>query len=80
MSDELVNGKKFKLYIVLDDYNGELLAINEYTSLTSLRVQNVLSKVICECSKLSVKRVDNGTEFISHTLKQWCSKYNNIQH
>lgn len=76
MSDALVDGRKFRLFNVLDDYNRESLAIEVDTSLPSLRVQRVLSKVISERSKPSVIRVDNGPEFISHTLKQWCSENN----
>lgn len=76
MSDALVDGRKFRLFNVLDDYNRESLAIEADTSLPSLRVQRVLSKVISERSKPSVIRVDNGPEFISHTLQQWCSENN----
>ncbi len=76
MSDSLVDGRKFRLFNVLDDYNRESLAIEVDTSLPSLRVQRVLCKVISERSKPSVIRVDNGPEFISHTLQQWCSENN----
>lgn len=76
MSDALVDGRKFRLFNVLDDYNRESLAIEADTSLPSLRVQRVLSKVISERSKPLVIRVDNGPEFISHTLQQWCSENN----
>ncbi len=76
MSDALVDGRKFRLFNVLDDYNRESLAIEVDTSLPSLRVQRVLSKVISERRKPSVIRVDNGPEFISHTLQQWCSENN----
>ncbi|MGI8584649.1 MAG: IS3 family transposase [Chitinophagaceae bacterium] len=78
MSDALTDGRKFRLFNVLDDYNRESLAIEVDTSLPSLRVQRVLCKVISERSKPSIIRVDNGPEFISHTLQQWCSENNII--
>jgi len=73
MSDALMDGRKFRLFNVLDDYNRESLAIEVDTSLPSLRVQRVLNKLINERSKPTNIRVDNGPEFISHTLQQWCS-------
>jgi putative transposase len=74
MSDSLVDGRKFRLFNVLDDYNRESLAIEIDTSLPSLRVQRVLNRLINERSKPAIIRVDNGPEFISHTLQQWCEQ------
>ena len=74
MSDALEDGRKFRLFNVLDDYNRESLAIEVDTSLPSLRVQRILNKLIIERSKPTNIRVDNGPEFISHTLQQWCSE------
>lgn len=74
MSDALVDGRKFRLFNVLDDYNRESLAIEVDTSLPSLRVQRVLKRLINERSKPNIIRVDNGPEFISHVLQQWCEQ------
>ena len=76
MSDALVDGRKFRLFNVLDDYNRESLAIEVDTSLPSLRVQRVLSRLIIDRSKPATIRVDNGPEFISHILGQWCQDNN----
>lgn len=78
MSDALVDGRKFRLFNVLDDYNRESLAIEADTSLPSLRVQRVLNRLTNERSKPAIIRVDNGPEFISHTLQQWCEDKNII--
>lgn len=72
MSDALVDGRKFRLLNVIDDYNRESLAIEVDTSLPSLRVQRVLNRLIAQRSKPVTIRVDNGPEFISHLLQQWC--------
>lgn len=76
MSDALMDGRKFRLFNVLDDYNRESLAIEVDTSLPSLRVQRVLSRLINERSKPAIIRVDNGPEFISHILGEWCEENN----
>jgi putative transposase len=73
MSDSLVDGRKFRLFNVMDDYNRESLAIEVDTSLPSLRVIRVLERLVNERGVPANIRCDNGPEFISHKLEQWCS-------
>jgi putative transposase len=73
MSDRLTDGRRFRLLNILDDYNRESLAIEVDTSLPSLRVIRVLDKLIGERGCPSNIRCDNGPEFISHKLEEWCS-------
>lgn len=73
MSDSLVDGRKFRLFNVIDDFNRESLAIEVDTSLPSLRVIRVLEKLITQRGCPANIRCDNGPEFISHKLGQWCS-------
>jgi len=75
MSDALTDGRKFRLLNVLDDFNRESLAVEVDTSLPSLRVLRVLNRIIRERSTPSIIRVDNGPEFISHILQQWCDEH-----
>ena len=72
MSDSLVDGRKFRLLNVMDDFNRESLAIEVDSSLSSLRVIRVLEQLISKRGKPANIRVDNGPEFISHKLEQWC--------
>lgn len=72
MSDTLVDGRRFRLFNVLDDFNRESLAIEVDTSMPSLRVIRVLNRVIAQRGKPANLRSDNGPEFISHILQQWC--------
>lgn len=74
MSDSLVDGRKFRLFNVMDDYNRESLAVEADTSLPSVRVIRVLENLIDERGKPANIRSDNGPEFISHILQQWCRK------
>ena len=73
MSDTLTDGRKFRLFNVMDDFNRESLAIEVDTSLPSLRVIRVLEKLETERGLPANIRCDNGPEFISHKLEQWCS-------
>ena len=72
MSDNLTDGRKYRLLNVLDDFNRESLCIEADTSLPSLRVIRVLENLIAQRGKPDNIRVDNGPEFISHKLCQWC--------
>ena len=74
MSDTLVDGRRFRLFNVLDDFNRESLAIEVDTSMPSLRVIRVLNRVIAQRGKPANLRSDNGPEFISHILQQWCEE------
>ena len=56
----------------MEDFNRESLAIEVDTSMPSLRVIRVLNRVIAQRGKPANLRSDNGPEFISHLLQQWC--------
>jgi putative transposase len=75
MCDSLVDGRRFRLLNVLDDYNRESLAIEIDTSLPALRVIRTLQKLIERRTKPQTIRVDNGPEFISDRLQQWCDEH-----
>jgi len=73
MSDSLVDGRKFRLLNIIDDFNRESLAVEVDTSLPSLRVIRVLERLISQRGKPANIRCDNGPEFISHKLEEWCN-------
>ena len=73
MCDSLVDGRRFRLLNVIDDYNRESLAIEIDTSLPALRVIRTLQRLIEMRTKPKMIRVDNGPEFISDKLQQWCN-------
>jgi putative transposase len=74
MCDSLVDGRRFRLLNIIDDYNRESLAIEIDTSLPALRVIRTLEKLIEMRNKPQTIRVDNGPEFISDRLQQWCDE------
>lgn len=72
MSDCLVDGRKFRVLNIIDDYNRESLALEIDTSLPALRVIRVLERLPQSRGKPAVIRIDNGPEFISDRPAQWC--------
>jgi putative transposase len=74
MSDALVSGRKVRLLNIMDDFNREVLAIEVDTSLPGERVVRVLEQVIDWRGKPNEIRVDNGPEFISYSLVDFCNK------
>ncbi len=72
MSDTLVDGRRFRLFNVIDDSNRESLAIEVGTSPPSLRVVSVLERLTAQRNAPASIRCDNGPEFIGHKLQEWC--------
>lgn len=75
MSDSLWNGRKFRLLNIVDDYNREVLALEADVSLPAQRVIRVLEYLKEFRGLPKMIRVDNGPEFISHALDEWCRKH-----
>lgn len=72
MSDALTDGRKFRTFNLIDDFNREVLAVEADTSLPATRVVRILERVIWERGKPESIRVDNGPEFISSTMEAFC--------
>lgn len=71
MHDQLVDGRTYRLFNVLDDFNREGLTIEVDLSLPAERVTRALDQVIEWRGKPRVLRCDNGPEYISGTLAIW---------
>ena len=68
---EIIYGYQTEIGII-DDFNRESLAVEADTSLPSLRVIRVLERLMTQRGKPANIRTDNGPEFISHKLEEWC--------
>ena len=73
MSDGLTDGRSFRTFNVIDDFNREGLAIEVDFSLPSLRVVRSLEQVIEWRGKPHTIRCDNGPEYLSSTFVQWAA-------
>lgn len=72
MSDALSDGRKFRVLNIIDDFNRESLKIEVDTSLPALRVQRALDEIRKVKGLPANIRTDNGPEFISHLMEEWC--------
>lgn len=72
MADRLMNGRRFRVLNIIDDYNREILRIEPYFSITSARVISIIERLVLESRKPAAIRVDNGPEFIAEVLRKWC--------
>jgi putative transposase len=73
MSDALYAGGKFRLLTVIDDFNREAVAIEVDTSLRAERLVRIFERLKAERGLPDMLRVDNGPEFISQRLMDWCA-------
>jgi putative transposase len=71
MHDSLSDGRAYRLFNVIDDFNREALGMEIDFSLPSLRVIRALEQIIEWRGKPKQIRCDNGPEYISHNLQLW---------
>jgi len=71
MHDQLNDGRTFRLFNVLDDFNREALGIEVDFSLPSERVIRSLNQIIEWRGKPKVLRCDNGPEYLSALIIDW---------
>lgn len=74
MHDSLADGRSFRTFNVIDDYNREGLGIEVDFSLPSARVARALDQIIEWRGKPAAIRCDNGPEYISGQLIEWAQK------
>jgi putative transposase len=76
MHDQLADGRSYRLFNVIDDYNREGLSIEIDFSLPAERVIRALEQIIEWRGQPKAIRCDNGPEYISGTLMAWAEKRN----
>lgn len=72
MSDTLYGGRRYRILNIMDEFNRELIEFEVATSLPAVKVIEALQRAVDFRGKPQSIRVDNGPEFISHKLEQWC--------
>jgi len=75
MSDALTDGRKLRVFNVIDDCNREALVINAGLSYPARAVVETLENLKEEIGTPKYIRCDNGPEFISKIFKKWCKKH-----
>lgn len=79
MSDSLEDGRKIRMFNVMDDYNRQSLQKKASISFPTQRVTRELDQLIEYHGKPEGIRSDNGPEFTSKAFKIWCEQ-NGIEH
>ncbi|MGP1682422.1 MAG: IS3 family transposase [Giesbergeria sp.] len=74
MHDQLGDGRPFRLFNVLDDFNREGLGIEVDLSLPAARVIRALEQIIEWRGTPRTIRCDNGPEYISGALLSWAEQ------
>ncbi len=74
MHDRLADGRAFRTFNVLDDYNRECLGIEVDLSLLSARIIRTLERIIEWRGKPEYLRCDNGSEMTSGDFQTWAQQ------
>lgn len=74
MHDQLADGRSFRLFNVIDDFNREGLVMEVGLSLPAARVIRALEQMIEWRGKPQIIRCDNGPEYISGQLLAWAAR------
>ena len=74
MHDQLGDGRNFRLFNVIDDYNREALGIEADFSLPSERIIRALDQIMEWRGRPAAIRCDNGPENISGLIQAWADR------
>jgi putative transposase len=74
VSDQLTDGRRFRILTVVDDCTRECLALVADTSLSGLRVARELDQLIIERGKPKMIVSDNGSELTSNAILAWADQ------
>lgn len=71
VSDSFMDGRRFRIIAVIDEYSRECLALVADTSISGQRLARELSHLLEERGAPDVIVSDNGTEMTSKTILEW---------
>jgi putative transposase len=72
--DQMVDGRRFRIFAVVDDCTRECLALVADTSIPGLRVARELDRVVVGRGKPVAIVSDNGTELTSNAMLRWADE------
>jgi putative transposase len=74
VSDQLTDGRRFRILTVVDDCTRECLALVADTSLSGTRVARELDRLMMERGKPKMVVSDNGSELTSNAILTWADQ------
>ena len=72
--DQMITGRRFRVFNVVDDVTRECLAAVPDTSISGKRVVRELTDLIARRGKPGMIVSDNGTELTSNAVLEWCGE------
>ncbi len=75
MSDALWDGRRFRTFNVVDDFNRECLAVEVDMNIPAQRVIRVLDRIAAWRGYPAKLRLDNGPEFIATAMADWAEHH-----
>ena len=73
LQDVLMDGRRFRIWALVDDFSRECLALVADTSVSGRRVTRELDRVVELRGRPCMIVSDNGTEFTSNAMLSWAS-------
>jgi putative transposase len=73
-ADALVDGRRLRILVVVDDFTRECLGLVADTSLSGVRVARELDTTVASRGRPLGCVSDNGTEFTSRAILTWCQE------
>lgn len=74
VSDQLTDGRRFRILTIVDDCTRECLALVADTSLSGIRVGRELDRLIAQRGLPRMIVSDNGSEFTSNAILAWADQ------
>jgi putative transposase len=71
VSDQLSDGRRFRVLVMVDDFTRECLALAVDISLSGVRVARELDELVAERGRPQTIVSDNGTELTSRAILEW---------
>jgi transposase InsO family protein len=72
LSDAMTDGRRFRIFVVVDDFTRDCICLVADTSLSGLRVARELDAIIAPRGRPAMCVSDNGTELTSMAILRWC--------
>jgi putative transposase len=80
VSDQLTDGRRFRILAIVDDCTRECLALVADTSLSGFRVARELDRLIIERGRPKMIVSDNGSELTSNAILAWADQSRVVWH
>jgi putative transposase len=74
VSDQMTDGRRFRVLTIIDDCTRECLGLIADTSLSGFRVARELHQIITQRGSPQMIVSDNGTEFTSNAILNWADE------